>query len=149
MIRKKATLGIVAVFVAFSVAALPLPVHAGKGSDTNHLDMTTTPKTPEGFEGASGRVKYNMTGPTIQYVLKASGLVPGEDYLVAFCDVAVGGGTADKNGNLEIWSSAVDSWLESSPRDPFELRRMSESANWPYVWNLDLILQSPPSGYEP
>jgi hypothetical protein len=126
-----------------------VPASAGRGSDVARLDMVTDHETPPGFENAGGVVKYNKTGSTIKFTLKASGLGPDEDYLVLFCGVIVGGGTSDKNGNLDTWGSGNESWyLESDPSQYFELYRVDMSvAAYPQLEDFERILVSPPAGF--
>lgn len=147
----RGVLVIVAVFMGSLVglSTMASPASAGQGSNVAHLDMLPDYDTPADFENAMGRVRFNLTGTTLMFTLKARGLVPGEDYLVVFCDLIVGGGTANQEGNLDTWGSANGSWfLESDPEDPFELYRVSGLAIYPHVNDLERILVSPPSGYD-
>lgn len=124
------------------------PVSAGHGSDVARLDMVTDHNTPAAFKNAGAVVKYNQTGTTLKFTLKASGLGAEEDYLVLFCGLIVGGGTSDKKGNLDTWGSGNESWyLESDPDQYFELYRVSELAVYPHVQDLERILVSPPAGF--
>lgn len=151
MTGKKLCVGLaVAVFALLvSVFSMVPPVSAGKGSDMDHLEMMPTPDTPAGFEGAMGTIKFNTTGATLKFTLQASGLVPGEDYAVAFCSEIIGAGTADKNGTLRTWGSANGWWqLDSTPDEPFELRRFDGFVPGGRVFDLELILQSPASWYD-
>lgn len=81
--------------------------------------------------------------------MKATGLDHDEDHLLTFCGLIVGAGTTDKAGNLEIVGSASGSWqLESAPDDTFTLYRVSAIASYPRFSDLELILESPESGYD-
>jgi hypothetical protein len=151
MKRKTAVVVLVAAFFTLSIgiSSLVTPASAGGGYNVTRLDMMTTLDTPPAFENAEGRIKFNRTGTTFKYILKASGLGPVEDYIVLFCGLVVGGGTSDKNGALHTWGSANATWyLESDPSEPVKLLRVSGLGSWPGVEDFELILQSPPTGYD-
>jgi len=146
---KKVVAVVVFVCLALSIAlfSMVIPAKAGRGGDLARLEMMATPETPAGFEGATGTITFNTTGVTLKFTLKASGLPPGEDYIVAFCGMIVGAGTSDSKGALKTWGSANDNWyMWSHPSDNFELYRVSDLPIYD-VQDFERVLESPPSGY--
>ena len=109
---------------------------AGK-SNVSHLDLATVSETPAGYEMAWGKVKYNLSGPTLDFVLNAHRLVPYEEYVIKSGGVTLGGGTADMEGNLHVQGSPDGEGI--SPAAKFNVRRASDNAR---------ILQSAAHGYE-
>ena len=113
-LKKLAILALIAVLgcsMAVSVAAAGPSGPAGK-SNVGHLYLYE--KDPSTWQivpgGAWGKMKYNLSGPTFQFVFNGHSLEPGEDYtLIYYPDpwpgnglICLGSATADAYGDVHI-----------------------------------------------
>jgi len=73
---------------------------AGK-SNIAHLDLDPV----VAYVDAWGKIKYNLEGPTLDFVLNVKGLMPGAEYVLRSRDIVLGGGIADEEGNLHLAGS--------------------------------------------
>jgi len=84
------------------------------------------PPAPSGYEEAGGIVKYNLSGPTLIFSIKAYGLVPGQEYHIRTCTDVVGAGAADEAGNMTVVGSASGSYHGMEPEDFFTIQTLGE-----------------------
>lgn len=88
------------------VAAITVPgMSAGKQgragkSNIAHLDLYPGGAEPE--PDAWGKVKFNISGETLDYVLNAHDLTPGVEYILKSGGVVYGSDTADEWGNVHF-----------------------------------------------
>ncbi|MFC1948545.1 hypothetical protein ACFLXY_11580, partial [Chloroflexota bacterium] len=103
------------------VALLAAPAMAagktGQAGNSNIGHLYLYEKDPGSWEivedGAWGKMKYNLSGETFDYVFNGHGLEPGCEYtLIYYPDpwpgeglICLGEGTADKGGNVHIKGS--------------------------------------------
>jgi len=116
MLRKLSLLAI----LILGLCLVASPALAGRngpagGSNTGHLDLYEKDcgdwTIIEG--GASGRMTYNLSGPTFDFVFNGHGLEPGTAYtLIYYPDpwpgnglIVLGSGTANGGGNVHIANS--------------------------------------------
>src|SRR3990167_4920908 len=114
---KKYLIAASSVAIMFSVAAaVTLPTSASKNgqagtSNVAHLYLYEKDSGWNIVEGGAwGKMKYNLSGPTLDYVFNGHGLVPGGDYtLIYYPDPwpgtglqCLGTGTANGGGNVNI-----------------------------------------------
>ena len=117
-IKKILLIGLVIAIIGSLIAAPVLAAgkngQAGK-SNIGHLYLFE--KDPVDWsiadDGAWGKMKYNLSGSTFDFVFNGHGLVPGGDYtLIYYPDpwpgdglICLGSGTANKGGNVHIAGS--------------------------------------------
>jgi len=136
--RKEMKKFIFAVAAMLLISAAAHPVSAGDGtkrggSDNGRLEFRLYegdpwgfPAPPSGYAEAGGTVKYNLTGPVLNFTVKAYGLEAGTVYHVTTCRMEVGAGVADEHGNMTVVGSAGgEYYLESIPDDFFSIRLAS------------------------
>ena len=103
------------------LAAKPGNVPHGPAGGSNIAHAYLYEKDPSDWsiveDGAWGKMKYNQTGETFDFVFNGHGLEPGEDYtLIYYPDyetfewprtgiICLGEGTADLEGNVHIEES--------------------------------------------
>jgi hypothetical protein len=87
------------------------------------------PPPPPEYAAAGGKVKYTLTGPILEYTLKAYGLVPGEEYHVRTCGDVIGVGAADEDGEIRVSGSASGPYHDIQPYDVFTIRLAEDSSS--------------------
>jgi len=113
-LKKLAILALIAVLgcsTAVSVVSAGPSGPAGK-SNVGHLYLYE--KDPSTWQivpgGAWGKMKYNLSGPTFQFVFNGHGLVPGSNYTLMYYPdpwpgnglICFGSGTANGYGDVHI-----------------------------------------------
>ena len=107
---------IVLVIGSLTIAVLAIGPHGPAGiSNIAHLYLYE--KDPSDWSivdgGAWGKMTYNLSGSTFDFVFNGHGLVPGKDYtLIYYCDpwpgtplVCLGTGIVDEFGDVHIMGS--------------------------------------------
>lgn len=117
MYKKLSMLAILAVVVCLMVipAVSKGPSGPAGGSNVGHLYLYE--KNPDTWEivdgGAWGKMKYNLSGSTFDFVFNGHGLEPGYSYtLIYYPDpwpgtglICLGAGTANRGGKVHIGQS--------------------------------------------
>jgi len=132
---------------AISVLLLAVPAYArvptrvpnGQAGKSNVAHLYLFEKDPSTWDivenGAWGKMKYNLAGPTFDFVFNGHGLEPGQKYtLIYYPDpwpgeglICLGNGTANRGGNVHIAGSVDTGDLPA----PYDLNANPETTTHP------------------
>lgn len=155
--------GIIAIALSLFMIVPAIAGQSG-GSNTGHLNLyekipATLTDSPTPWEivedGASGKMKYNLAGPTFDFVFNGHGLERNTDYsLIYYPDktgnpwprtdiIVLGSATSVGNGNVHIAGSVDTGDLPTSGVD------INDGAKIWLVLSSDLVADPAISGWNP
>lgn len=117
MFKKLSILTVVAAVVGLMVVPVVSQGPSGPAGNSNVGHLYLYEKTPDTWEivdgGAWGKMKYNLSGPTFDFVFNGHGLEAGWSYtLIYYPDpwpgnnlICLGSGTANEYGDINIMGS--------------------------------------------
>jgi hypothetical protein len=93
---------------AVVMAGKDKPGKSGKAGQSTTAQLYLYEQNETGdwvLDGAWGKMTYTTAGPMFDFTFNGKGLEPGGEYTLDFASIALGTGTANKGGNVNIAGS--------------------------------------------